>query len=233
MSASSNPVATGERSGFERFVRVGFWICIAIAVLVVLRRIIALGSPGRAPSGGGRFGNLDAVFAGHAGLTLAHIIPALCFVLLTPIVVFGTGGVARTLEKVLFPLGLAVGGTAYAMGVYSIGGWIERSAVLVFDSYFLFCLAQAWRYFRRRDQQHKRRWLLRSIATLLGIATTRPVMAIFFATSRMTHWQPNQFFGVAFWIGFSINVLLFEIWILRKDRRASATAHSVVSSPIQ
>jgi hypothetical protein len=55
--------------------------------------------------------------------------------------------------------------------------------------------------------------MTRAIAILLGIATTRPVMGIFFATSALTHLQPKDFFGVAFWIGFSINTLVVEVWL--------------------
>jgi hypothetical protein len=61
------------------------------------------------------------------------------------------------------------------------------------------------------------RWTLRATAISLGIATTRPVMGIFFATSHLTHWTPEQFFGPAFWVGFSINTLVMELW-LRKSR---------------
>ncbi len=71
----------------------------------------------------------------------------------------------------------------------------------------------------RGDSQQERRWMLRAIVVLLGIATTRPVMGIFFATSPLTHLTPNQFFGIAFWIGFSINTLAVEIW-LRSGARA-------------
>ena len=60
------------------------------------------------------------------------------------------------------------------------------------------------------------------IAILLGIATTRPVMGVFFATSRLTHLEPSQFFGIAFWIGFSINTLLFEFWFRSRDRLSDA-----------
>jgi hypothetical protein len=38
-------------------------------------------------------------------------------------------------------------------------------------------------------------------------------MAFFFATSPLTHLTPNQFFGIAFWIGFSINAVVVEIWL--------------------
>jgi hypothetical protein len=57
------------------------------------------------------------------------------------------------------------------------------------------------------------------VAILLGIATTRPVMGIFFATSRLTGRQPAQFFGIAFWIGFSINTLAVEWWLRGQSRR--------------
>lgn len=52
-----------------------------------------------------------------------------------------------------------------------------------------------------------------AIAVLLGIATTRPVMGIFFATSSLTHLKPQDFFGYAFWIGFSINTVIVELWL--------------------
>jgi hypothetical protein len=67
----------------------------------------------------------------------------------------------------------------------------------------------------------KRHWLLRSVVILLGIATTRPVMGVFFATRRLTHLEPSQFFGMAFWIGFSINTIIVELWLrTSRDSRA-------------
>ena len=60
--------------------------------------------------------------------------------------------------------------------------------------------------------------MLRAIAILLGIATTRPVMGIFFATAPLTHLTPRQFFGIAFWIGFSANTLVIELWLRRQKR---------------
>jgi hypothetical protein len=49
-------------------------------------------------------------------------------------------------------------------------------------------------------------------------------MGVFFATSRLTHWQPSQFFGVAFWIGFSINVVLVEAYLRRRGGGGTALA---------
>lgn len=211
------------------WLRIGFWICFLISMAVVLRRMFALASP----SNGGppQMAGLDDAFASHASLTLAHIIPALLFVLISPFVVFARFAHLQWPERILFPLGAIVGITAYAMSAYSIGGWTERSAVFLFDTLFLLCLARAWWHRQRNETALKRRWLLRSIAILLGIATTRPVMAVFFATSPATHLVPRQFFGIAFWIGFSINVLVFELWV-RSGRQTDDFA-SYGSSSIQ
>ena len=200
------------------WLRIGFWVCIVISVAVVVRRVIALAYPPHyAPP---QLAALDAAFASHATLTLAHIIPALVFVLVSPFVVFRTSAEPVWPERLLFPLGAVVGLTAYAMSVFSVGGWVERSAVLFFNTLFLFSLLCAYRHGRRGELLLKRRWLIRAIAILLGIATTRPVMGIFFATSRLTHLEPKQFFGIAFWIGFSINMFVVELWFRSRDRQA-------------
>jgi hypothetical protein len=172
---------------------------------------------------------LDSAFALHAVLTLAHILPALAFVLVLPFVVFTRFSDLEWPERMIFPLGGIVALTAYAMSTFSIGGWTERSAVLFFNSLFLFSLLRAYGYSRRGELALKRRWLLRAIAVLLGIATTRPVMGVFFATSRRTHLAPDQFFGIAFWIGFSINWLAFEIWIRSRDRQLQTESGSTTS----
>ncbi len=114
-----------------------------------------------------------------------------------------------------------MGVTAYAMSAYSIGGWVERSAVLFFNSLFLFSLARAYWYMRRGESLQKMQWMWRAIGILLGIATTRPVMGVFFATSRWTHLEPSQFFGIAFWIGFSINTIIVELWLRSRERETA------------
>ena len=202
--------------------RIGFWVCIVISVAVVVRRVITLAYPPH--SAPPQLAALDAAFRSHAALTLAHILPALVFVLVSPFVVLRTSAGMVWPERLLFPLGAVVGLTAYAMSVYSVGGWVERSAVLFFNTLFLFSLVCAYRYGLRRELVLKRRWLIRAIAILLGIATTRPVMGIFFATSRLTHLEAKQFFGIAFWIGFSINTLVVELWLRSRDRQAERLA---------
>lgn len=194
-----------------RALRWGFGICVLIAVAVVIRRVFALAYP--VHSGPPQLLALDALFASHAALTLAHILPALAFVLLCPVAIFREPGTHPWLERLFFPVGTVVGITAYAMSIYAVGGWTERTAVLFFDSLFLLSLARAYLAWKHSDVRMERRWMLRAVAILLGIATTRPVMGVFFATSRFTRLEPHQFFGIAFWIGFSINTLVMECWL--------------------
>ncbi|MGH9502389.1 MAG: DUF2306 domain-containing protein [Terriglobales bacterium] len=213
---SQSHATTPQTTRSPFWLRVGFWGCIGISVAVVLRRVIALAYPPR--SAPPQLAGLDAVFASHAALTLVHILPALAFVVLVPFLYLRRFADAEWPERFLFPLGVVVGVTAYAMSTYAIGGWVERSAVLLFNSLFLFSLARAWQ--SRTHPALKLRWMTRAIAILLGIATTRPVMGIFFATSRLTHLAPRQFFGIAFWIGFSINTLIVEFWLRSNQGRS-------------
>jgi hypothetical protein len=210
---------------FPLWFRVGVWACIVIAVAAVIRRVFALFYPPH--SAPPQLAGLDRVFASHAALTLAHILPAFAFVLVAPFFVFRQSIATEWPEHLLFPLGLAVGITAYAMSTYSVGGWVERSAVLLFNTLFLLALLRAYLYRIHGELLLKRAWLMRAIAVLLGIAVTRPVMGVFFATSPLTHLQPRQFFGIAFWIGFSISTLLGEFWLRRspllKSRAQSVT----------
>jgi hypothetical protein len=199
-----------ENQGTPLWLVAGFWASIVIAVAVVVRRLIAIAHPSQtAPP---QMVALDAVFASHTALTLAHIVPAMAFVLLIPFSFLRRTG-AVWADRLLFPLGAVVGVTAYAMSVYSVGGWVERSAVLFFNSLFLFSLARAYGYWRGGEHLLKRRWMTRAVGILLGIATTRPVMGVFFATTQRTHLEPRQFFGIAFWIGFSINTIAVELWL--------------------
>jgi Predicted membrane protein (DUF2306) len=194
----------------------GFWFCVAISIAVVVRRLIELVRPaqGRPP----QMAEIDETFSSHAVLTAVHIIPAAIFVLLAAGVLLRRTR-SEWLERLFFPFGVITGATAYAMTSYAIGGWLERSAVLVFNTWFLFSLGRAYWFRLRREPANERDWITRAVGILLGIATTRPVMGVFFATSPLTHLGPHQFFGIAFWIGFSINVTVIELW-LHSNRRA-------------
>ncbi|HEY1577584.1 MAG TPA: DUF2306 domain-containing protein [Terracidiphilus sp.] len=219
------PHVSSQTSRHPPWLLAGFWFCVVIAIAVVLRRLVELIRP---PQGGPpRMASLDATFSSHAALTLAHIIPAAIFVILAAVVLLRHTSNSWA-DRLFFPLGAITGVTAYAMSSYAIGGWIERSAVLVFDTWFLVSLARAYWFRVHGDAARKRIWMIRAVGILLGIATTRPVMGVFFATSSRTHLGPRQFFGIAFWIGFSINAGAIEFWLHSKRRAQLHQAGAVL-----
>ena len=197
---------------YPRGLRVWFWICVVIALGVVARRLKELIAPSalnpRSPMAG-----LEASFSSHAALTAVHIVPAAVFVLCS-IVVLSRKGVARWLQWLFFVSGWVTGLTAYAMSYDAFGGWIERSAVMTFDTWFLYSLTRAFLLFvRGSDALQQKRWSIRAVGVLLGIAATRPVMGVFFATAPLTHLVPREFFGMAFWVGFALNTAITEVWL--------------------
>ena len=135
-----------------RWLRLGFWLCLLIAGAAVIRRVVELAPTQSGPQ---RTMDLDAVFGSHAGVTLAHILPALAFVVLVPFSILRRFSRLEWPELWLFPLGIIVGFTAYAMSVYSVGGWIERSAVLFYNTLFLFSFGRVWLYRIQRQLNGK------------------------------------------------------------------------------
>lgn len=55
-----------------------------------------------------------------------------------------------------------------------------------------------------------REWMIRAFSIGLAVGTIRPIVALFFAFSGLS---PQTFFGTAFWIGFTLQLLAAEIWI--------------------
>jgi len=219
MSSNSRAESVGPASDLRRiasdekfpaWMKVVFWALLVIAVAAAIRRGVALLLP--VSGGPPQLVALDAYFSAHAALTWVHIGSAMALVVLLPFVFRWHVSVA--VERMFLVAGVIVGVTAYAMSVHAVGGWLERSAVLVFNTLFLSSLARAFVLVQRGESARKRRWMLRATAILLGIATVRPVMGVFFATAPLTHLAPRQFFGIAFWIGWSINTLGIELWLL-------------------
>jgi hypothetical protein len=66
--------------------------------------------------------------------------------------------------------------------------------------------------------------MIRAYGVGLGVATTRPIVGMFFAFRRLT---PHEFFGIAFWLGFTITALAAEVWVDYTRQRA---AHGEESS---
>jgi uncharacterized membrane protein len=159
---------------------------------------------------------LDTGFAEHVFLTMVHIIPGALFLLLAPLQFVPSIRTKhlrlhRWLGRILVVSGLIIGITALVMSyAMNIGGTNETAATTLFGILFLFCLIKAYRHIRRKEVAQHREWMIRTFGIGLGVATTRPIVGIFFAFRKLT---PHEFFGIAFWLGFTITFFAAEVWI--------------------
>lgn len=167
-------------------------------------------------------------YALHPVPAVAHIVPGLIFVI-------GAGfqtwpGFRRkhlTLHRRMGRVVAVAGLTAASAGLYvgishPYDGWSERSASMVFGSWMLLCLVVGWRAVRRRDVATHRRWMIRAFAVALAISTIRLWAVIFSmtispqtATGLGQLAPPQSTFGLAFWLGFGLNVAAAEWWLRR------------------
>jgi hypothetical protein len=216
---------------FERAMWIGLILLCVIAAAAAIRRITALADPPRnAPA---QMAGLDAAFAAKTVLTLIHIVPALVFVVLVPFQ-FSRSFRNRHLRahrwigRTVMILGLVIGISALPMSRHPVGGALEVSAIIFFDGFFLLALTKAFLHIRRREVTLHREWVIRAMSVALGVATVRPIIGVFFATSRLTGLTPHDFFGIAFWIGFSLTYVAGELWI-RYTRPAVRTFSDVLA----
>ena len=220
-----------------------FWITLValcvIGAAAAVRRIVASGT---APAAGtSPFGGLDAHFAAEARITMLHIGPSLLFVILVPLQFLSEfrckhPSLHRWIGRVLMSLGLVLGVTALRLSAHPVGGVVESSATILFGCFFLFCLGKAWWYICNGRVELHRQWVTRMVAIALGVATTRPIMGVFFATSRLTGLTPQQFFGPAMWLGFVSTYLAGEAWIrysAYSRYRTSASPKALLSGASQ
>jgi uncharacterized membrane protein len=176
-----------------------------------------------------QFAALDQVFARHPVLTLVHVIPGLLFMVLGPLQ-FSATIRARHLRwhrwsgRLFVVCALIIGISALVMSssMQSIGGVNQAAATILFGTFFLIALGKAFWHIRHREIALHREWMIRAFAVGLAVATIRPIVGIFFATSRWSGLTPPQFFGTAFWIGFVLQLMAAEAWIHAAPRQCSA-----------
>lgn len=107
----------------------------------------------------------------------------------------------------------------------NIGGSNETAATTLFAIVFLYSLIKAYGHIRRKEVALHREWMIRAFGVGLGVATTRPIVGMFFAFRRLT---PHEFFGIAFWLGFTITFLAAEAWIDYTRQHGTPSPGSVI-----
>jgi hypothetical protein len=213
MSTSLKSVAPPRKS--RKLIWILTILLVTIGLLAATRRTYVLLGPPQEP----RFAAaaaIDSGFARHRALTLAHILPAALLMVLMPLQ-FSRHIRERHLVwhrwsgRLLVVLGFVVGLTALVMSyTMAIGGANETAATTLFALLFLvFLTLGLWNIRQHRIARH-REWMIRAFGVALGIATTRPIVGMFFVAQKLS---PHEFFGIAFWLGFTLTLLGAEAWI--------------------
>jgi len=169
---------------------------------------------------------------------MVHDVPGLLFMILGPLQFSSTIRTRhlrwhRISGSVFFVCGLIIATSALLMSftMQSIGGVNQAAATVLFGAFFLFALCNAFWHIRRREIALHRQWMIRAFAIGLAVATIRPIVGIFFATSRFTGLTPHEFFGTAFWIGFVLHLIAAEAWIHHTASRQPTIALSPSFAP--
>jgi uncharacterized membrane protein len=202
-------------AGFMRTITVIVVVLAMIGLVAATRRALSLAGVIKTYVNP-RFGAFDKGISLHPVLIFTHIIPGALFMILAPLQ-FIPKIRSRYLwfhkwsGRILVVLGLIIGISALIMSFKSaIGGANETAATSVFAVLFLVALGKGFYHIRRREIALHREWMIRMFAIGLAIATVRPIVGMFFAFSTLS---PHEFFGIAFWLGFTIQLLFAEIWI--------------------
>lgn len=204
-----------------RFLWVAVIFLAFVGMAVATRRTVVLLKPGALSARNNPAADLDRAFDDRRTLTLLHILPATLFMILGPLQ-FMRGlrtkypQVHRWSGRIFLMASAVVGVTGLTLAFgKTIGGVDEKAAITLFGSFFLIALAKGlWHAMGREFAQH-REWMIRGYAIGLAVATIRPIMGTFFAFAILHGHEPEprEFFGTAFWIGFTLQMIAAEVWI--------------------
>src|ERR1700754_3349245 len=204
-----------------RLLHITMFFPAAIGLVMAVRRSLVitgvtgpLDPPANSPFSAGNVPGsppVDAGFAQHSFITLLHILPGALFMILGPLLFlpairaryprFHHGS-----ERVVIVCGYIIGLSALLLPfvLKPIGGLNEAAATCFFGIYFLLTLTMAARI---RNPALHHEWMIRMFSIGLAIGTIRPIVVLLFIFSGL---PPQVFFGTAFWIGFTLHLILAE-----------------------
>jgi uncharacterized membrane protein len=204
-----------------RFIWIAVVFLAFIGLAVATRRAAVLWKPAAATAANNPAASLDAHFRNERALTLTHILPAMAFMILGPLQFMSTlrrrhPAFHRWSGRIFLSASAMVGVTGLTMAFgKTVGGLDEKAAIILFGTFFLIALAIALWHALHRDFAQHREWMIRGYAIGLAVATIRPIVGGFFAAALLSGHapEPKEFFGTAFWIGFTLQTIAAEIWI--------------------
>lgn len=203
------------------------WVAILLLALIT----VAPGVFRLADVTAGGAGNADIDdrrYYAHPISTWLHILPGMVFMLLG-LVQFSRRirakwiGLHRLSGRIFIVTGAAAALFSFVIVVQFpvIGGWTTGVATYTFGLLMLYALIKAYRHIRRREIALHREWMIRAFAIGLGVSTIRVAIGVLLISTDKSF---RDVFGMSFWIGFTLNLIIAELWIrgTRPDGRSPA-----------
>lgn len=191
------------------------WAGVALSVLILLVfAALRLADMTRGSSPADAFG---VRYVHHPEVALLHMVPGLLFLTLAPLQFVARIrqrriGLHRRLGWMLATCAALSGLFALVVNVRlpAFGGISTQAATVFFGAIFLFSLAKAIRHIRRKEVRLHREWMIRTFALAMAVASIRVYVGLFTALAGRDF---AEVFGTSFWLGFSTNLLVAEVWI--------------------
>jgi hypothetical protein len=152
----------------------------------------------------------------HPFLTYFHVVSGLVFMLLLPLQFVPRIrnkwiGFHHISGRIVVVSGIvaALSGIAYGL-ITPIRVPLLATAAVLFGLLLLLALGKAMYHILRREIALHREWMIRAFAIALGISTIRMIVM---SCLVLTDMDIKEFYGISFWIGWPLNVVVAEIWI--------------------
>lgn len=217
-------------AGMPHIARTLGWAAIVLSVIILLLSAsVRLAEMAQPPPSPDAFGDR---YVEHPWVALIHMVPGLLFLTLAPLQFVARIrrrhiGFHRGLGRVLAACAAISGLFALLVAILfpAFGGITTQAATVFFGAIFLFCLAKAIFHIRRKEVRLHREWMIRTFALALAVASIRVFTALLMMVSDLGF---EEVFGVSFWLGFGVNLLVAEVWInyTRTTGRVASTAGS-------
>jgi hypothetical protein len=204
-----------QTSTFQQRARIIGWVVIGLVLVILFIFSVIRGlqlvnaTPTDHP--------FELRYLQHPLVATLHMIFSMFFVLFAPLQ-FNTKfrsrnpSVHRWLGRALLVSALisATYGIAVAIIMPVFGGLAGTTASWFFGPLFIFCAIMAGLRARQKQFTAHREWVIRTFALGLGVGVQRIVLLIMMSVGGHSFYDS---FGVALWIGFSLNLLIAETWI--------------------
>ncbi len=153
----------------------------------------------------------------HPIVTPLHMLSGILFISLAPLQFFKkirskNLGLHRQLGRALVICALISGvyGLIATVVLPAFGGLASEASGWFFGPIFLFAILRAFWCARNKLIAKHREWMIRAFALGLGVGTQRLLLIVLMISSGYSF---EESFGPALWLGFSLNLLIAELWI--------------------